>query len=433
MPDFNNMRELNVCLLIFSALVVLFLLIGAIADTIRIRPFMKIFIRLLIVDIIMQLGEAGMWMFAGSPEKIPLLKLCCVMSFGGGSLLIALYTYCLLEFCRESETVSMLPAHIMAVACCIMLLLVIVSVFNGMIFTYDAQGVFSDGPLAFVVNLFDIITFLVEVFLIIRYQRLYTMRGMLSLLSFCILPFFTMLLVDVWYPTPEYLATTLSLIMVFILFHRKLVKQLAEQEKELQQSRISIKLSQLQPHFLYNTISAIRELCRQDPEQAFDGLGFFATYLRFNLDSLGSEKLIPFTKELNHIQTYLELEQMRFGEELVINYDIQVKDFYLPPLCVQPLVENAVKHGLCKKEGKGVLLLRTREQEDKILIEIQDDGVGFDVEKWNSKKEQTKHYGIENVSMLLKQMINAELMIDSEPQKGTTVRILIDKKKKVGE
>ena len=347
--------------------------------------------------------------------------------------MIALYTYCLLEFCRESKTVSMLPAHIMAVACCIMFVLVIVSVFNGMIFTYDAQGVFSDGPLAFVVNLFDIITFLAEVCLIIRYQRLYTMRGMLSLLSFCILPFFTMLLVDVWYPTPEYLATTLSLIMVFILFHRKLVKQLAEQEKELQQSRISIKLSQLQPHFLYNTISAIRELCRQDPEQAFDGLGFFATYLRFNLDSLGSEKLIPFTKELNHIQAYLELEQMRFGEELVINYDIQTQDFYLPPLCVQPLVENAVKHGLCKKEGKGILLLRTREQEEKILIEIQDDGVGFDVEKWNSKKEQTQHYGIENVSMLLKQMINAELLIDSQPQKGTTVRILIDKKKKVGE
>lgn len=134
MPDFNTMWEVNVCLLIFSALVVLFLLIGAIADYDRIRPFMKSFIRLLIADIIMQLGEAGMWIFAGSPENIPLLKLCCVMSFGAGALLIGLYAYCLLEFGREREAVSMLPAHIMAVACGIMFLLVIVSVFNGMFF-----------------------------------------------------------------------------------------------------------------------------------------------------------------------------------------------------------------------------------------------------------------------------------------------------------
>lgn len=160
MPDFNNMREVNACLLIFSALVVLFLLIGAIFDSDRTRPFMKSFIRLLIADIIMQLGEAGMWIFAGSQEKIPLLKFCCVMSFGGGTLLIGLYTYCLLEFSRERENVSMLPAHIMAVACGIMFLLVVVSVFNGMFFAYDDQGRFLDGPYALVVNLFDLITFL---------------------------------------------------------------------------------------------------------------------------------------------------------------------------------------------------------------------------------------------------------------------------------
>ncbi len=93
MPDFNNMPEVNACLLIFSSLVVLFLLIGAIGDSAGTRPFMKSFIRLLIIEIIVQLGEAGMWIFAGSPEKIPLLKLCCVMSFGGGALLIGFFNY----------------------------------------------------------------------------------------------------------------------------------------------------------------------------------------------------------------------------------------------------------------------------------------------------------------------------------------------------
>ncbi len=202
-----------------------------------------------------------------------------------------------------------------------------------------------------------------------------------------------------------------------------------ELEVELQQSRISIMLSQIQPHFLYNSISAIRELCRQDPKRAFDALGVFSTYLRSNLDSLGSEKLIPFSKELAHIQAYLKLEQLRFGDELKVVYDIQKKDFCLPSLCVQPLVENAVKHGLCKKEGKGTLTLKTREIGDKILIEIQDDGIGFDVEKMHSAKDKNKHYGIENVSMRLKQKMNAEMTIDSELQKGTTVRILIDMQK----
>lgn len=425
MPDFNNMREVNACLLIFSALVVLFLLIGAIADYDRIRPFMKSFIRLLIADIIMQLGEAGMWIFAGSPENIPLLKLCCVMSFGAGYLLIGLYAYCLLEFGRERAAVSMLPAHIMAVACGIMFLLVIVSAFNGMFFAYDDQGRFLDGPYAWVVNLFDIITFLVEVCLIIRYWRLFTIRELLPLLSFCILPFCTMLMMDVWYPTPEYLATTLSLIMVFVLFHRKLVRRLAEQEKELAESRIAIMISQIQPHFLYNSLNTIYYLCKKDAAMAQQAIKDFSEYLQWNLNSIKRREPIPFEEELKHVKAYLQLEQLRFGKRLNVIYHIETTHFLLPALSIQPLVENAVKHGICHKKEGGTVIITAKECPECHEITIEDDGAGFDPER---KPEDGKlHVGIENVRQRLFSMCSASLTIESEPGKGTIVRICIPK------
>lgn len=425
MPDFNAMRELNVCLLIFSAMVVLFLLIGAIADSARMRPFMRSFICLLIADIVMQLGEAGMWMFAGSPEKIPLLKFCCVMSFGGGSLLIAFYTWCLLEFYRESETVSMFPAHIMTVACGIMLLLVIASVFNGMIFTYDAQGMFIDGPLAFVVNIFDVITFSVEIGLIIRYQRFFTIRELLPLLSFCILPFSTMLLVDIWYPTPQYLAVTLSLIMVFILFHRKLVRQFAEQEKELAENRIAIMVSQIQPHFLYNSLNTIYHLCKKDAAMAQQAIKDFSEYLQCNLSSINRSEPIPFEEELKHVKAYFQLEQLRFGKKLNVVYRIETTAFALPALSIQPLVENAVKHGICGKKEGGTVSLLAKEHPECFEITISDDGAGFDTGQ--TPEDGKLHVGIVNVRQRLSAMCNAALTIESEPQKETIVRICIPK------
>lgn len=430
MPSFNEMRLLNGSLLIFSVLVTLFLLIGAITDTNRTRTFMKFFIILLISNLFMQLGEAGIWLFGGVPENITILKVSALMSFVFSYVLIASYTYCLLYFVREKKMVSLLPGHIIAGVCCFFIILSIVSFFNGIFFSYDACGNFVYGPLYGLVRVFDFIGIIWGILLVLRYKKILTSRVTLFLITFTVLPLAAISLQFLWDPTPEYLAATLSLVVIYILFHGEIAnrlieneKQHAKAEKQLYESRISVMLSQIQPHFLYNSLNAIRGLCRKDPEQAREAIGSFAEYLRGNMDSLNKREPIPFIRELSHIENYLKLEKFRFGDELKVNYDIKEKNFFIPALSVQPLVENAVKHGICEKENGGTLTLKTYRDGEYIVIEVSDDGIGFDAEKLISEDKERSHIGIQNTRERLKQMIGASLTIESLPGKGTVAKI----------
>lgn len=211
-----------------------------------------------------------------------------------------------------------------------------------------------------------------------------------------------------------------------IVVNYKASIQVQKLEQELQESRISIMLSQLRPHFLFNVLNSIYYLCGKDPETARKMVDKFSTYLRNNLDSLDQKTMIPFHEELDHIQIYLELEKLRFDEELTIVYDIQADHFYLPVMTVQPLVENAVKHGITKKRGGGVLALSTREEAESYVITVSDTGVGFDPEHYMD--DGKVHIGIENVRQRLENMADGTLKITSIPGEGTTVVIIIPKK-----
>lgn len=183
--------------------------------------------------------------------------------------------------------------------------------------------------------------------------------------------------------------------------------------------KIAILMSQIAPHFIYNTLSAIQALCEIDPMKAKETVEEFALYLRGNLNSLTEKNLIPFEQELEHVKAYLSIEQKRFGERVKVKYDIRENNFRLPPLTLQPLAENEVKHGLCKKDDGGTLVIQTWQEGDDIKITICDDGTGFDVDKLKTKSME--HIGIRNVRKRMKEMCNGTLVIESEPGKGTRV------------
>jgi len=201
-------------------------------------------------------------------------------------------------------------------------------------------------------------------------------------------------------------------------------KQIDELENELIQNQISIMLSQIQPHFLYNSLTAIRELCLIDPKKAYETVDEFSTYLRGNLDSLSIKKPIPFEKELSHVKTYLSLEKKRFGDNLNIVYDINAFYFTIPALTLQPIVENAVRHGVTKREDGGTVTISTDETETVAIITVKDDGVGFDI---NRHKDKNLRVGIENVRSRLIALCGGSLQIDSKPGIGTTAVITIQK------
>lgn len=196
----------------------------------------------------------------------------------------------------------------------------------------------------------------------------------------------------------------------------------AKLEKELEDSRIAIMLSQIKPHFLYNVLNSIYHLYRKEPETAQEAVSSFADYLRCNMLSIEKHELIPFTEEYEHIQTYLSLEQIRFRDKLEVELDVAVTDFKLPPLTIEPLVENAVKHGVTKKRGGGKVTISTARTDEGIKITVADTGVGFDPD--NYMDDGKPHVGIRNVSDRLKNMVGGTLSLTST-EDGTVAVVTI--------
>ena len=211
-------------------------------------------------------------------------------------------------------------------------------------------------------------------------------------------------------------------------------------ENQLLQKQISIMLSQIQPHFLYNSLVVIRQLCRIDPKLAEETVVEFSDYLRGNLDSLTISEPISFEQELRHVKTYLAIEKKRLGNKLNIVYNIKAMEFMLPALTLQPIVENAVRYGITKKEGGGTVTITTESDQQSvdqgsldlqsIVITVTDDGAGFDPQQpvsLNLLQDGRSHVGIENVRSRLAAMCGGSLEIHSKPGEGTTAVIAIPK------
>ena len=200
-----------------------------------------------------------------------------------------------------------------------------------------------------------------------------------------------------------------------------------QMQKELYEAKVSIMVSQIRPHFMYNALSSIAMLCKIKPDTAYEATIKFSEYLRGNMDSLKQTAPVSFRKELEHLEKYLYIEKLRFGKKLNIEYDIQEDGFEIPLLSVQPLVENAVKHGVGMKEGGGTVTIASRKTDNGFEIVISDDGVGFDVNE--VKNDGRSHIGMENIKRRLKDMVNAEVEITSVIGEGTTAKIIIPKAK----
>lgn len=221
------------------------------------------------------------------------------------------------------------------------------------------------------------------------------------------------------------IASQLYFLIVETIKHNKDIAKYQKMQHELLQMRISIMVSQIQPHFLYNSLTSIAQLCEKNPSQAKKATIEFADYMRHNMNSLKDEKPVPFENELAHLKTYLSLEKMRFGDDLNIVFDIKTTDFLIPSLAIQPLVENAVKHGVGMKEYGGTVTIATEEFENHFEITVSDDGVGFDVSV--PKNDGRAHVGMENVKNRLSTMCNATIETKSVLGEGTTVKIIIPK------
>ena len=183
-------------------------------------------------------------------------------------------------------------------------------------------------------------------------------------------------------------------------------------------------VSQIQPHFINNTLYNIKALCETNPETAAELVDNFAQYLRGNLNYMNTKGVVPFAEEVKHLKYYLAIEQERF-EGIYVVWQLKTMDFTIPPLTLQPLVENAIKYGLRQKEEGGTITVTSMDADSSVVLLIIDDGVGFDTSE--ALSEDRVHIGIANTRERIEKMCGGTLEVESTPGIGTAITITIPK------
>jgi two-component system LytT family sensor kinase len=199
--------------------------------------------------------------------------------------------------------------------------------------------------------------------------------------------------------------------------------RLQEQEKLILEAKIEALKSQINPHFLFNTLTSIASLIRSQPDTARMLIVKLSGLLRRLLRS--HEHFVTLREELESIDEYLDIEVVRFGPRLVVRKEIDADtlDIVVPSMILQPLVENSIKHGFSRKLGPGTIVLRSRRENGRAVIEVEDDGVGFMLDRL--EQPMSSGIGLNNVRERLRVIYGAtyQLRMTSEPGHGTSARI----------
>lgn len=429
-----NIQSVNVaieitCLLLSVALLVSILIIKA-----NRTKLTRIFLWMVVANSVVLLCDAIAWGFAGwpNPNMKPLLEAVNLMMYLMSYLQIALTAYYIVTYLAHRQTRVqkwILPCFL--IGTCILAGMVIFSQFNGSVYYIDDNNFYRFGPLYELLYLITVAFAILFTVLILVYRKDFLGRELGAILFF-ILSLVAALILEAFVMEIMFVnaMTSVSLVVLFMLVHLQQETQAAEKEAKL---KTSIMLSQIQPHFLYNTLNSISESLDEieQASEANKALTTFAHYLRANMDSLTQQEPVPFEKELEHTKQYLWLEQFRFEERLQIEYDIQTTDFIIPVLTLQPLVENAVKHGVTEKRTGGTVKIWTEDTGDSFRVTVTDNGVGFDKDAI-LQGDGRSHMGLSNVRSRLAAMCGGTLFIKSIPGVGTTAVIDIPKKRGVG-
>lgn len=422
------MSQINIVLDIYSSVVCMIMMVYLLwgrGQRDRQRMF---FVLMCAFNISMSLGDITDWVYtlANQPRLYNMLRVGMLVYWISSSLLLLSLVGYMIEHLTPKVRVhrnfwyggvALAAAHVTGS---------VLSMWNGIFFSVTVEHGYQRGPLFWLSQLIPFMLYGLDIAIFVTYRKYLRCKDFNILSSYIFLPLAAEAIQMLNYGIALLnAAVALGLLIIFVNIQSEKELRLEHQEKELANARIDIMLSQIQPHFLYNSLTVIRRLCSVDPQKARDCIKDFSLFLRANMNSLTSKTPIPFEQEMKHTVSYLNLEQQRFQERLRVVYEIHPWEFLLPPLTLQPIVENAVRHGVLKKSEGGTVTIRTEEEEDKYCIIVQDDGVGFELE--TSAEGEHDHIGIANVRERLSIMCGGTLAIESKPGVGTTATITIYK------
>ncbi|MCR4591267.1 MAG: histidine kinase [Lachnospiraceae bacterium] len=247
-------------------------------------------------------------------------------------------------------------------------------------------------------------------------------RQFAAFLTYLILPLVCMAIQMAWYGLLMVVIGTsdASAFMLGLLI-REQIEMYIKQQEEIAGQKLSILMLEMRPHFIYNTLTSIYYLCEQDIKKAQQVTLDFSVYLRKNFNAIGKKDTIPFAEELEHTKAYLAVEMTRFEGHLFVKYDFAgIPVFRIPPLTLQPLVENCIKHGLDPELDPLHITISVLESAKGNTVIVEDDGRGFTM-----TEDDEPHIALKNIRERLKYMCDGTLTIEPRKGGGTKVSIFI--------
>lgn len=415
--------SLEICGSVLSAIIAVCLLIGKNANS-RLN---RLFLRLLVCNAGVLISDCAAWLFKGHTDAVSYwgVRISNFLVFMLGYLLLTFFVEYLTCYLGERTEVSLVPLQVIRCMCLLAAGVLIVSQFNHMFYRIDENNIYHRESWFWLSQVWGIAGMGISAGLLIRYRRSVSRYESFVLFSYIVLPVAAMCVqIFVYGIALLNLAVTFSIVIIFLFIQMEQARKAQDKELELSETRVAVMLSQIQPHFLYNSLTAIKQLCDIDPKQAKQAIVEFSNYLRGNVDALTAKMCIPIEREMEQVKNYLSLEKKRFGDMLEVTYDLKGGDFLIPPLTVQPIVENAVRHGVTKKEGGGTVTISTCNTQADYVIVVSDDGVGFDPAGYEDGRS---HVGLNNVKKRVAMMCGGSLAIESRQNAGTCVTITIPK------
>ena len=386
----------------------------------------QFFLGACISNTVMIAGDLPDWIFptiASFPERI-ILSAATALYYAASAFVLYFFIRYIMEYLQLTGRAKKVCLIYAMVLCGIQIVFALISPFTGSIFYVTADG-YQRGPLFLISQFVPLFCYLLFMALIIIYRGKLLRREVIFFLLYIFISLgcgaVQTAMRGIAIVNAGVTIATLIILMNVQFEHEVTMK---EQERELAEHRIDIMLSQIQPHFLYNSLGAIYHLCESDPRTARKAIKNFSEFLRGNMESLKSREPIAFEAELNHAANYLYLEQQRFGDKLQVIYQITTEDFLIPPLTLQPLVENAVQHGVLNRRNGGTIVIRTEKTDECAVVMVFDNGVGMEKAKGIHSLGDRAHIGISNVRSRLKEMMGGSLDIESSGE-GTTAIIRI--------
>lgn len=433
---FNIASELWGCL--FAVLIIILILQSPKPRKVRSNVFLQLAISIFILNF----SDAMGFMFEGKPAFINryIVGIANFLVFAMGYIILKLFTKYVTVCLEENGPVSRVPLTAARWLAFAGLLLLIISQFNHMYYVLDADNIYVRREMFWISQVIGLAGMALNGAMLLAYRKRLGIYTRALMWSYIALPAAAMVIqLFIYGPALLNIAITTAMIIIFIFVQLNYARQgrimeetmnqqsmeLAESRAKLTETRVDLMRSQIQPHFIYNTLGAIEELCYSRPEKAAEVVRSFSQYLRGNFDELGLSSPIRLSREIEHVKHYTDIEHVRFPD-MEIRYDLRAGEFFLPALSIQPLVENAIKYGLMGLEKGGTVLISTYETADAYHVSVRDNGVGFDTKVPYTRRDR-KHLGIENIRERVQIMCGGTLRVDSVPGVGTEAIITIPK------